>query len=304
MTDHHSAKEDLIAHARLDYQPDLVAIDTDVIERLPVRADRFSQMASGLSGCPAGKTPAGAAAYSIAFNSLNYMFWTPTPKGMSRYHWRGERGTNGMKAAFEHAWGETATVEGLRRRLGSGDPEAVVELFGEISLSKRRAHFLREVLSEDCLEQAAADLMAAAATGKLGTVDAQRIARRFPMAFGQDAYLTRAQLAVMWFASYLGEQGVTLDCDLCVAANYQMPRVMRSIKALRFSTELAAKIDSHTLLLRGSAEERAIRAATVLGVQMMARHLGVSEPVMVNVLWHNRDACGAMPHHLTITTDY
>ncbi|WP_151633826.1 queuosine salvage family protein [Noviherbaspirillum aerium] len=302
MTDQHSAKERLIAQARLDYRPELVAIDPQAIERLPVRADRFSQMSMGLSGRAAGRTAAGAAAYSIAFNSLNFMFWTPTPQGMSRYHWRGQSGTNGLKAAFEHAWGEETTAAGLRRRLCSGDPEAVIELFGDISLPKRRAHFLREVLSEDRLEQAAADLVSA--SGRLGVDHAQQLARRFPVAFGQDAYLTRAQLAIMWFAGYLAEQDRAIECDVCVAANYQMPRIMRSIKALRFSAELAAKVDAHTLLLRDSTEERAIRAATVLGVQMMARHLGVSESAMVNVLWENRDACGAMPHHLTITTDY
>jgi hypothetical protein len=83
-----------------------------------------------------------------------------------------------------------------------------------------------------------------------------------------------------------------------------MPRVMRSIKVLRFAPGLAAKIDSQSLLLRDSAEERAIRAATVLGAQMLARHVGVSEHAMVNVLWQNRHACGAIPYHLTVTTDY
>lgn len=304
MTDHHSAKEHLISQAKLDYQPELVAIDAEAIERLPVRAERFGRMSVGLSGRPAGRSAAGAAAYSIAFNSLNFMFWTPTPQGMARYQWRGEGGTNGLKAAFDHAWGEEATAAGLRKRLGQGEPEAVAELFGDISLPKRRAHFLREVLAEDRLEQAAAQLLDAAASGSLGAGDAQRLAQLFPVSFGQDAYLLRAQLAVMWFAGYLGEQGKAVECDVCVAANYQMPRVMRSIRVLRFSSELAAKIDGHALLLRGSAEERAIRAATVLGMQMMARHLGVSEPAMVHVLWQNRDACGAMPHHLTITTDY
>lgn len=304
MTDHRSEKERLIAQARFDYRPDLVAIDPDAIERLPVRADRFSRMSVGLPGSPAGRTAAGAAACSIALNSLNFMLWTPQPQGMTRYHWRGAGGTDGLTAAFEHAWGDETTVTILRRRFGSGDPQAVIELFGDISLPRRRAHFLREVLSEDRLERAAAELTAAAATGWLRADDAQRLAQRFPVAFGQDAYLTRAQLAVMWFAGYLHEQGQLVECDVCVAANYQMARVMRSIKALRLSAELAAKIDAHALLLRGSAEERAIRAATVLGMQMTARHLGVSEPAVVNVLWQNRDACGAMPHHLTVTTDY
>jgi|GEM_PF-1420474 len=299
-----SAKERLLAQVRLDYQPALVAIDTEAVARLPVRADRFSHATTGLSAKPAGQTPETAAAYSVALNSLNFMFWTPTPEGMARYQWRDADGADGLTAALDHAWGEEPTPARLRERLGSGAEQAVIDAFGDISMPRRRAHFLRDVLLEDHLEQAAAELVAAGSTGRLTSDDAERLAKRFPVAYGQDAYLMRAQLAVMWFAGYLIDQGANVDCDVIVAANYQMPRVMRSIKVLRYSPELAAKIDRYTLLPRHSPEERAIRAATVLGTQAMAQHLGVSEHAMVNTLWQNRLACGAIPHHLTITTDY
>lgn len=299
-----TAKERLFAQARRDYQPELVAIDAEAIARLPARADRFSHMTVGLFGKPAGQTPEGAAAYSIVLNSLNFMFWTPTPDGIARYHWGDQGGAHGLQAALDHAWGEELTPVRLRARLGSGDEQTLIDAFGDISLPRRRAQFLREVLFEDQLEQAAAELVAASNTGRLTSDAAERLAQRFPMAYGQDAYRMRAQLAVMWFAGYLIEQGGNVDCDITIAASYQMPRVMRSIKVLRFAPELAARIDSHTLLMRNSDEERAIRAATVLGAQAMAQHLGVSEHAMVNVLWQNRHACGAMPYHLTVTTDY
>jgi len=261
-------------------------------------------MTVGLFGKPAGQTPEGAAAFCIALNSLNFMFWTPTPEGMARYHWRDEGGAHGLRAALDHVWGEETTPVRLRERLGSGEEQAVIDALGDISMPKRRAQFLREILFGDQLEQAASELVAASRSGPLTSDDAERLAKRFPMAYGQDVYLMRAQLAVMWFAGYLMEQGIQVDCDITVAASYQMPRVMRSIKVLRFAPELAAKIDQHTLILRDSAEERAIRSATVLGAQSMARHLSVSEHAMVNVLWQNRHACGAIPYHLTITTDY
>lgn len=299
-----SAKERLLAQAKLDYQPELVAIDAEAVSRLPARADRFSHMTVGLFGKPAGQTPEGAAAYSIALNSVNFMFWTPTTDGMARYHWGNEGGAHGLKAAFDFIWGEATTPVHLRDRLGSGSEQALTDALGDISLARRRAQFLREVLFEDQLEQAAEELVAAARTGQLTSDDAERLAHRFPMSYGQDPYLMRAQLAVMWYAGYLLEQGIHVDCDITVAASYQMPRVMRSIRVLRFAPELAAKIDKHTLIMRNSAEERAIRAATVLGAQEMARHLGVSEHAMVNVLWQNRHACGVTPYHLTITTDY
>lgn len=299
-----TAKERLVAQARADYRPELVAIDEDAISRLPARADRFSHMTVGLFGKPAGQTHEGAAAYSIALNSLNFMFWTPTPQGMTRYHWGSEGGAHGLKAALDHVWGDEATPVRLRAHLGSGDEQALVGVLGDISLPRRRARFLHEVLDGDQLGQAACELVAAARSGRMSSDDAQRLAKRFPIAYGQDVYLMRAQLAVMWFAGFLREQGIDVDCDITVAASYQMPRVMRSIKVLRFSPELAQKIDRHTLIPRNSDEERAIRSATVLGTQAMAQHLGVSEHAMVNVLWQNRHACGAIPYHLTVTTDY
>jgi len=299
-----SAKERLLAQARLDYQPELVSIDSEAIFRLPARADRFNHMTVGLFGKPAGQTAEGAAAFSIVLNSMNFMFWTLTPEGVDRYHWGNEGGAHGLNAALEHIWGDDLTPVSLRKQLCSGDERAVINALGEISLPRRRAQFLREVLFEDKLELAASDLVAASRTGLLTSDDAEKLAKRFPMAFGQDKYLVRAQLAVMWFAGYLLDQGINIECDITVAATYQMPRVMRSIKVLRLAAELATKIDSHTFILRDSAEERAIRAATVLGAQAMAQHLGVSEHTMVNTLWQNRHACGVIPYHLTITTDY
>ncbi|GAB3413826.1 queuosine salvage family protein [Massilia agilis] len=304
MTGQPTAKERILARANADYQPELVAVDAEAIARMPARADRFSHMAVGLFGKPAGQTPEGAAAYSIALNSLNFMFWTPTTDGITRYHWGDEGGAHGLKAALDYAWGEEPTPARLRELLGSGQEQAVLDVLGEISLARRRAQFLREVLAGERLEEAAAELVQAAGSGNLTSDDAERLARRFPMAYGQDPYLVRAQLAVMWYAGFLREQGSEVDCDITVAASYQMPRVMRSIKVLKFDPALAAKIDSHTLIMRESDEERAIRAATVLGCQMLARHVGVSEHAMVNVLWQNRHACGTIPYHLTITTDY
>ncbi|HZX26567.1 MAG TPA: queuosine salvage family protein [Telluria sp.] len=299
-----TAKDRILARAQHDYRPDLVAIDTAAVEHLPARAERFSHLTVGLAGTPAGQTPQGAAAYSILLNSLNFLFWSLTPDGMERYHWQGQGGASGLKAALDQLWGTDSTSTHLRGQLGACDEAAVVAAFGPIPLARRRSQFLRELLADDRLEQAADELVAAAETGKLTADDADRLAHRFPMAYGQDPYLVRAQLAVMWYAGYLGEQGRAVDCDITVAASYQMPRVLRSIRVLRFAPALAAQIDSHTLILRESTEERAIRAATVLGAQQLARHVGVSEHAMVNVLWQNRNACGDIPYHLTITTDY
>jgi len=299
-----TVKQRLLDQAHADYDPSLVEIDPEAIRRLPARAERFTHMTTGLCGKPAGTDPGSAAAYCIALNSLNFMFWSPEPNGFRRYQWQGVGGTQGLADAFDQAWGDLQGPERLRERLGAGEEQAVLDAFGEISLARRRAQFLREVLQGGELEQAAAVLAKAGRSGVLSSDDARLLAERFPMAFGQDAYLMRAQLVLAWYAGYLIEQGANVKCNVTVAASYQMPRVMRSIRVLRFAPGLADTVGRHSLILRNSAEERAIRAATVLGGHAMALHLGVTEHAMVSVLWHNRQACTSVPYHLTVTTDY
>lgn len=299
-----SAKEQLLARARTEYRPQLVGIDNAAISRLPVRENRFALMASGLAGRPCGRSGEAAAAYIVALNAMNFMFWSPTPDGAAPYSWNGDTGSSGMRAAFDSVWGEDPTPGQLRARFGAGEEQAIVDVFGDISMPRRRAQLLREVLAEDRLEQAAAELVAAGRTGRLSTDDALNLARRFPLAYGQDPYLKRAQLAVIWYAGYLAEQGVQVDLDVAPSADYQMPRVMRAIGVLRYAPELAAKVDACALIMRDSEEERAIRAATVLAAEAMAAHLGATEPEIDSALWKNRAACGATPYHLTVTTDY
>lgn len=299
-----TVKQRILDRARQDYRPQWVQVDMQAIERLPKRENRFALMTSGLAGRAVGREPLHAAAYIIALNSLNFMFWTPTTDGAIPYAWNGDTGASGMRAGFDLVWGDGATPLALRARFGDGDESAVIAAFGPISLARRRAQHLREVLADDRLEQAAAELVAAGASGRLSADDAQRLAQRFPMAYGQDPYLKRAQLAILWYAGYLAENGDNVLLDIAPSADYQMPRVMRAIGVLRYAAELAAKIDGCKLIMRGSEEEHAIRAATVLAAEAMATHLGVSEPAIDSALWKNRAACGATPYHLTVTSDY
>jgi hypothetical protein len=53
-----------------------------------------------------------------------------------------------------------------------------------------------------------------------------------------------------------------------------------------------------------SAKQRLPVRADRFSHLTVARYVGASEHAMVNVLWQNRQACGNIPYHLTITTDY
>lgn len=299
-----NAKERLYHVAQEDYCPDLVRVDPDAVATLPAPTAPLTLMSSGLQDHPAGQSPVTAAAYVIALNSLNFMFWYKTSAGLQRYEWGGESGALGMRKAFDAAWGDCATPALVRQRLGTGRPTAINNALGAISLPCERAELLAEVLVGDTLERAAEWLAAKAAKGHLCVADAEELARCFPEAYGRDLYLKRAQLALMWFAGYLSERGAAPTLDLTVASDYQLPRVMRALGVLRYAPALARKVDALELINPLSAEELAIRAATILGAKAIADHFQVSEPAVDNLLWQLRRSCGETPHHLTMTTDY
>jgi hypothetical protein len=79
---------------------------------------------------------------------------------------------------------------------------------------------------------------------------------------------------------------------------------LRALGVLQFDPELAEAIDRRRLIAHGSAEEKAIRAASVLGVDALARELD-SDPVTVtDLISDNAELERALPHHLTLTERY
>jgi hypothetical protein len=294
-------KLSLLAQAQRDYNPALVAIEHSAVNVMSVGDNKLSLMSASLPGYSAEE----AAARIIAMNSLNYMFFSPTDEGLRRYEFGGKVGAEGMRIAFTAVWGPGHTPEALRTALKNWGEPRIKELFGDISLPWLRGRMLGEVLEGDRVEQAATLLVEAAKTGRLTADDAHELARRFPQAYGKDIYLKRAQLAVIEFAGYLADEGCPVALDVTVAADYQLPRVMRALGVLRYSPELALRVDTFGLIDKGTAEERAIRSATILGAKAMADHLSIPEAYVDNVLWYSRkNVSTSVPFHLTETTDY
>lgn len=92
--------------------------------------------------------------------------------------------------------------------------------------------------------------------------------------------------------------------DVSVAADYQLPKVLRHLGVLTYSPKVAGLVDNELPIVSGSPEERAIRAATVLGAEELAKHLGLSIPQLDSWLWLQRNAAKAAKFHLTETTYY
>jgi Potential Queuosine, Q, salvage protein family len=96
------------------------------------------------------------------------------------------------------------------------------------------------------------------------------------------------------------------DIDrLTIFADNLVPHVLRVDGVLRYSDELAARIDAGDLLPPGGAE-REIRACAVVACEAIAADLGVPPRVLDNWLWNRgqRPEYKAIPRHRTRTTAY
>jgi len=63
-----------------------------------------------------------------------------------------------------------------------------------------------------------------------------------------------------------------------------VPRVLRALGILRYGETLARKVDAKILIEANSAEERAIRAASVLAVERISAYLHVPAEAIDNLL--------------------
>ena len=99
--------------------------------------------------------------------------------------------------------------------------------------------------------------------------------------------------------------------ELTVFADYKLPQVLREAGVLRYSPELAKKVDGRVLLPAGGQEEVEIRANTVWAAELVRRSLaemGVSLRAfeLDCILWHmsKREGFEARPHHRVLTIFY
>lgn len=305
------------ARARADYDTNLVSINHSAIAGLPSPSN-LEPMRPLLAGTPLAGRQWLSAAFLVAMDSLNYQFWEREPDGaLRRYSVGGQVGAWAMQGAFLSAWleamGEVSTgwtaerlaveraVAGLQARLAV---DGVGGIFGDIPEARSRAAILHEVLNARLLMLVSGGLAGSGtSSGVLGLREAELLAVTFPEAYG-DPYLKKAQLTLMFVAAELRAVGWPVRLDVTAAADYQLPKVLRALGVLEYSQYLAALVDGGALITEDSAEERAIRAATVLACDALAAHFGVGVDAVDSWLWLQRNVAKEANFHLTVTTRY
>jgi hypothetical protein len=299
-------KQEIVLTAYDDSNESVVTINHEAIQGLTLQPGAACLMASGLPAAWRAQ-PHQAIAYFIALNSINYRFWDlglgEGDTVLTRYVFEGDKGAMGMRRAFDKVWGAGFTPDNFRAQVITR--EWVTQNFGGMPDPQSRAEVLSSVFADTTLEEVSQELYRRIlANGAVSADDAKLLHDAFPRVFN-DPYMKRSQLAISWIAGYFAETNVRVDVsDLTAFADYQVPRTLRALGILEYSAELAQKVDSHIELPEGGYEERALRAATILACEELAKALGVTAAEIDNFLWLNRNLAGDAPFHLTVTEQY
>jgi hypothetical protein len=257
-------------------------------------------------------------------NVVNFCFWPDPGEPRWQVEWPEGRtvtgGWFGLKACFDRARAEgtpildasflaeisTEAVEAFFR----GADGTVIPLLNERKqvLQEAGRGLLREFKGRfvNILERSNGDAISLV----------EMILEHFP-AFrdvreldGQEiVFLKRAQICANDVGHLLAREGRNQlkNLGLLTAfADYKIPQMLRHFGILRYSEDLAGRVDRLALLPRGCREEVEIRAATIWGVELIRQRLGTFTAAQIdNALWFlSQDQTGIKPYHRTRTIDY
>jgi len=263
--------------------------------------------------------------YLLVLDSLNFCFWPPPgqPKWTIQYGEERLSGYFALAAALKRAVeeGEPLLEPDYLARLTLEDLKGILGGEGQLQLLDHRRAILNE-LGKVLLESyagRAAELVAAAGGS---AVELARLLARELSSFRDVArykgrevhFYKRAQLfaADLWGA-FQGEGfgGFADIARLTAFADYKLPQVLRHLGILRYSPELAARIDRGELIPAGSPEEVEIRANTIWAVERLKQALAERDFRLSSVeldwlLWGlgQREEFREKPYHRTVTIFY
>lgn len=241
---------------------------------------------------------------SIVIGSINHMFWEVVDREFIRYEHQGQVGALAMTGAIERAWNNPDSALWKARHEGIPLTEqSIKEVFGDIPAPKPRVAILNQILLSDQLPHLAEVAQRIGQAGDpLGVEFAARLADTFPLGYG-DELLKKAQLTTSWLWRQARACGSVSPCDVTAFADYQIPNVLRAMGILTYEPELAERIDRGELIAANGPDERCIRAASILAVDMLSKQQRVDVADVDYWLWLRRKEATA-PFHRTRTTLY
>lgn len=244
-------------------------------------------------------------------SALNYRYWSLAADG-SLDHWvyKGKKGSSGLVPLMQELYDSSplfgtdldATAAFLNDRLRDG--------FYGLPDGNRRAHILHHMMcvGKHVFVRIFARAKQADGSWLMSADLADELANAFRPAFDDDNFLKRAQLSLGMTGANFTARGARVTIDLTAYADYRVPQVLRHLGVLVYDTALADAVDNRRLIPRDSADEVAIRSATLVACADLAARARVSDAdVDAWLFLQTREAdfeATAKPFHLTVTNTY
>ncbi len=296
----------VIIKAWEDYRPEIASINEEKIAKLSFNQNEKNILSEQEIEALQGKTLNQCIFFLLGLNSINYQYWDKNREGeFTRY-------TNNSKvgalAAFEGYY--SLYKNKIEWQSTKMDPWSITledmdKYFGDIPDKARRAEILNESSNQGVVTKAAVAIINAISTR--GVVDvslAQEVADIMPKSFA-DPYLKKIQLALYEICMAARARNFPhLKCELTVAADYQVPKVLEALGAIEYCPELSTKIEQGVLIEPDSLEEKAIRSATILACNEISHLHSISIPALDRHLWMARNNYPGKKFHLTKTPRY
>lgn len=233
-------------------------------------------------------------AFLFVFNAISFCYWG-NPKWVVDYQGRHMRGTWSMTAALKRAKDEGIRIldPGFLERIRDDELRHILRSRDEVQipLLEQRCEILRQVGRVINGNGGFEGILTAANNDAVRLLNI--ILEHFPsfedtLTFDGEPvfFYKRAQLFVVDLVHAFDLQDVFSNIgELSGCADYIIPMVLRHLGILKYTDELAAKIDKGIRLPHNSVEEIEIRAHTLKVIQELADMLGVTPMEINDYFW-------------------
>ncbi len=290
----------VLLRSKEDYNPTLAKVNDDVIRSLQLDLSVAKEDVQKQFDFLKTWKLEDAFHYIFGLNSINFKFWELTPSFV-RYSHNGKVGALAANEGFHSLY---MYLQENKFNLDLLTPELMAEFYGDIPNVEERIQILKESLNPAVKLALYVVCMKAFKQETVPFSLAEKIVEMLPLSY-EDPYFKKVQLAIYEAMSLWNEvkgNNVSMP-ELTVAADYQLPKVLEGMGVITYGSELKNMIESHKVLERDSAEELAIRSATIVACEKMRRFHNLSVPELDRFLWLIRNDFNTK-FHLVDTTDY
>lgn len=289
-------KNKVLVQAWQDYDPEIVKINEEKIATLNL--ENFNLIDKGFNFLK-DRNIKDSIRYIIGLNSINYQFWDIVDNQFVRYENKGKTGALGMEEGFNQFF---SYLEKHNFDINYIDQNLINQCFGNISNKEERIEILRESMENNNFEKVFSSIINHINIENINVDLADNIAHIMHLSY-DDPYLKKIQLALYQISHKCKEYEMDVGCEITVAADYQLPKVLEGMEVLSYSQELSEKIDKCEIIEENSPMEKALRAATILACDEISEQHNIDIPTLDKWLWLERNN-HKKKFHLTRTTNY